>query len=79
MRERLEKKRRELGRKMRNRKLFWSFIICTLIIVGSFMHMGFNSDFTRLTEDITSKVAPEVLPTFRRPTTIMLMGVDVRK
>ncbi|MBO4780362.1 MAG: LCP family protein [Selenomonadaceae bacterium] len=80
MRERLEKRRRELGRKMRNRKLFWSFIICSLIIIGSFMHLGFNSDFTRLKEDITSKVAPEkVLPTFRKPTTIMLMGVDNRK
>jgi len=80
MRERLERKRRELGRKMRNRKLFWSFIICTLIVVGSLAHLGFNSDFTRLTDDIASKVAPEkVLPAFHKPTTIMLMGVDERK
>ena len=80
MRERLEKRRRELSRKMRNRKLFWSFIICTLIIVGSLAHLGFNSDFTRIKEDITSKVAPEkILPTLQKPTTIMIMGVDERK
>ena len=59
MRERLEKKRRELQRKMRNRKLFWSFIFCSLIIIGSLAHLGFNSDFTRLKDDITAKVAPE--------------------
>ena len=80
MRERLEKRRRELSRKMRNRKLFWSFIICALIIVGSLAHLGFNSDFTRIKEDFTSKVAPEkILPTLQKPTTIMLMGVDERK
>ncbi len=80
MRERLEKKRRELGRKMRNRKLFWSFIICSLIIAGSLEHMGFNSDFTRLKDNLAATVAPEnVLPTFRKPTTIILMGVDERK
>ena len=80
MRERLEKRRRDLNNKMRNRKLFWSFIICTLIIVGSLAHLGFNSDFARITEDLSSKVAPEkVLPTFRPPTTIMIMGVDERK
>ena len=80
MRERLEKKRRELRNKMRNRKLFWSFIICALIVVGSLAHLGFNSDFTRLTENLTPTVAPEkVLPTFREPTTIMIMGVDERK
>lgn len=80
MRERLEKKRRDLERKMRNRKLFWSFILCFFIIAGSLAHLGFNSDFTRLKDDITAKVAPEkILPTFRKPTTIMLMGVDERK
>ncbi len=79
MRERLEKRRRELERKMRNRKLFWSFIICSLIIVGSFAHMGFNSDFTRIKEDLAEKVPEKVLPTFRRPTTIVLMGIDERK
>ena len=80
MRERLEKRRRELSRKMRNRKLFWSFIICTLIIVGSLAHLGFNSDFTRIAEDFSSKVKPEtILPTLQKPTTIMLMGVDERK
>ena len=80
MRERLEKKRRALQNKMRNRKLFWSFIICTLIIVGSLAHLGFNSDFTQIKDDIKSKVAPEkILPTFKKQTTIMLMGVDERK
>ncbi|MBR1647371.1 MAG: LCP family protein [Selenomonadaceae bacterium] len=80
MRERLEERRRALGRKMRNRKLFWSFIICTLIVVGSLAHLGFNSDFTRIKEDLTMKVAPEkILPTLQKTTTIMLMGVDERK
>ena len=80
MRERLEKKRREFSSKMRNRKLFWSFIICLFIIAGSITHLGFNSDFTRITESLTEKVAPEkILPTFHKPTTIMLMGVDERK
>ena len=80
MRERLEKKRHDLWRKMRNRRIFWSLIICALIIFGSMAHMGFNSDFTRIKEDLKSKVVPEnVLPTFRKPTTIILMGVDERK
>ena len=80
MRERLEKRRRELSRKMRNRKLFWSFIICTLIIVGSLAHLGFNSDFTRIKEEVAETVTPEkILPTLQKPTTIMLMGVDERK
>lgn len=82
MRERLENRRRELYRKMRNRKLFWSFIICALIIVGSLAHLGFNSDFTRIREDFSEKmsVSPEkILPTLQKPTTIMLMGVDERK
>ena len=80
LRERLEKRRNDLYRKMRNRKLFWSFILCLFIIVGSLAHLGFNSDFTRIKDDIKSKVKPEtILPTFRKPTTIMLMGVDERK
>lgn len=80
MRERLEERRRALGRKMRNRKLLWSFIVCTLIIVGSLAHLGFNSDFTRIKEDFSTKVAPEkILPTLQKTTTIMLMGVDERK
>ena len=80
MRERLEERRRKMLRKMRNRKLFWSFILCFFIIVGSLAHMGFNSDFTRIKEDIKSKVKGEtILPTFRKPTTIMLLGVDNRK
>ena len=80
MRERLEEKRRKFLCKMRNRKLFWSFILCFFIIVGSLTHLGFNSDFTRITEGLTEKVAPEkILPTFRKSTTIMLMGVDERK
>ncbi len=80
MRERLEKKRLALERKMRNRKLFWSFILCSFIIFASLAHLGFNSDFTRLTDDFKSKITPEsVLPTFRKPTTIMLLGVDERK
>ncbi len=80
MRERLEKKRHDLCRKMRNRRIFWSLIICALIIFGSMAHMGFNSDFTRIKEDLKSKVVPEnVLPTFRKPKTIILMGVDERK
>lgn len=80
LRERLEKRRNDLYRKMRNRKLFWSFILCFFIIAGSLAHMGFNSDFTRVKDEITSKIKPEtVLPTFRKPTTIMIMGVDERK
>ena len=80
MRERLEKRRRELLSKMRHRKLFWSFIICLSIVVGSLAHLGFNSDFTQIKEDFKATVAPEkILPTFRRPKTIMLMGVDERK
>lgn len=80
MRERLEERRRKVLRKMRNRKLFWSFIICLFIVVGSLAHLGFNSDFTRIKEDIKSKVKGEtILPTFRKPTTIILMGVDERK
>lgn len=80
MRERLEERRRKLGRQMRNRKLFWSLIICTLIVFGSLAHLGFNSDFTRMAEDFSSKVKPEsILPTLQKPTTIMLMGVDERK
>ncbi|MBQ4402998.1 MAG: LCP family protein [Selenomonadaceae bacterium] len=80
MRERLEEKRRKFLSKMRNRKLFWSLILCLFIIVGSLAHLGFNSDFTRLKEGITEKVKPEtLLPTFREPTTIILMGVDERK
>ena len=80
MRERLEEKRKRFLSKMRNRKLFWSFIICLFIVVGSLAHLGFNSDFTRIKEDLTEKIAPEkVLPTFNEPTTIMLMGVDERK
>lgn len=80
MRERLEKRRREMLRKMRNRKLFWSFILCFFIIVGSLTHLGFNSDFTRLKDDFKSKVTGEtILPTFQKPTTIMLMGIDERK
>lgn len=80
MRERLEKRRREMIRKMRNRKLFWSFILCFFIIVGSLTHLGFNSDFTRLKDDLKSTVTGEtILPTFRKPTTIMIMGVDERK
>lgn len=80
MRERLEVKRRKFLCKMRNRKLFWSFIICLFIVGGSLTHLGFNSDFTRIAEGLTETVAPEkILPTFRKPTTIMLMGVDERK
>jgi len=80
MRERLDERRKKILRKMRNRKLFWSFILCFFIIAGSLAHLGFNSDFTRIKEDLTEKIAPEkVLPTFRKPTTIMLMGVDERK
>ena len=80
MRERLEEKRRRFLSKMRNRKLFWSFIICLFIIAGSLAHLGFNSDFTRIKENLTEKISPEkVLPTFRKPTTIMLMGIDERK
>ena len=80
MRERLEVKRRKFLSKMRNRKLFWSFILCLFIVVGSLTHLGFNSDFTRITETLTGTVAPEkILPTFRKSTTIMLMGVDERK
>ena len=80
MRERLEEKRRAFTSKMRNRKLFWSFIICFFIIVGSLTHLGFNSDFTRIKEDLSAKVKGEtILPTFRKPTTIMILGVDNRK
>ena len=80
MRERLNEKRRVFSSKMRNRKLFWSFIICFFIIFGSLAHMGFNSDFTRITEDLTEKIAPEkILPTFSKARTIMIMGVDERK
>ena len=80
MRERLEERRREFTSKMRNRKLFWSFIICLFIITGSLAHMGFNSDFTRLKDDLSSNFKSEaVLPTFQKPTTIMLMGIDERK
>ena len=80
MRERLEERRRKMLRKMRNRKLFWSFIICLLIIAGSVAHLGLNSDFTRIKEDIKTKIKSEkILPTFHKPTTIMLLGVDERK
>lgn len=80
MRERLEKRRQEMIRKMRNRKLFWSFILSLFIVVGSMTHLGFNSDFTRLKDDLASTVSPEkVLPTFKKPTTIMLLGIDERK
>ncbi|MBR7025008.1 MAG: LCP family protein [Selenomonadaceae bacterium] len=80
MRERLEARRQKILRKMRNRKLFWSFIICFFIVAGSLTHLGFNSDFTRIKENLVSKVKPEtILPTFRKPTTIMLMGIDERK
>ena len=80
MRERLEERRQKLLRKMRNRKLFWSFILCFFIVVGSLTHLGFNSDFTRIAENLTSTVTSEtILPTFRKPVTIMLMGVDERK
>lgn len=80
MRERLEERRQKILRKMRNRKLFWSFIVCLFIITVSLAHLGFNSDFTRIKENLTEKIAPEkVLPTFREPTTIMIMGVDERK
>ncbi|MBQ6297934.1 MAG: LCP family protein [Selenomonadaceae bacterium] len=80
MRERLEEKRKKFLCKMRNRKLFWSLILCFLIIMCSLAHLGFNSDFTRIKDGLTEKIAPEkVLPTFSKPTTIMLMGVDERK
>ena len=80
MRERLEERRRKMLRKMRNRKLFWSFILCFFIIAGSLAHMGFNSDFTQIKEGIKAKVTGEtILPTFSKPTTILLMGVDERK
>jgi len=80
MRERLEERRRKILKKMRNRKLFWSIIICLSLIVSSLTHLGFNSDFTRIKEDIKSKVKSEtILPTFRESTTIILMGVDERK
>lgn len=80
MRERLNEKRRLFTSKMRNRKLFWSFIICFFIILGSLAHLGFNSDFTRIKEDLTEKISPEsVLPTFSKPKIIMIMGVDERK
>ena len=80
MRERLEERRQKFLCKMRNRKLFWSFIICLFIVAGSLTHLGFNSDFTRLKDDLASNFKSEtVLPTFRKPTTIMLLGVDNRK
>lgn len=80
MRERLEERRQKIMRKMRNRKLFWSLIVCFIIIAGSLAHLGFNSDFTRIKDDLGSNFKPEtVLPTFRKPTTIMLMGIDERK
>ena len=80
MRERLERRRREMLRKMRNRKLFWSLLLCFFIVVGSMTHLGFNSDFTRLKDDLTARIKPEtVLPTFQKTTTIMLMGIDERK
>lgn len=80
MRERLQEKRRKFTSKMRNRKLFWSFIICFFIVLGSLAHLGFNSDFTRIKEGLTETIAPEnVLPTFSRTKTIMIMGVDERK
>ena len=76
MRERLEERRRKFFHKMRNRKLFWSLLICLLIVGGSMAHFGFHSELTEKME----KIVPEkVLPTFRKPTTIMLMGVDERK
>ena len=79
MRERLEERRKKFFNKMRNRKLFWSFMICCLIIGCSLAHLGFNSDFTRVKE-LSEKISPEkVLPTFQKPTTIMLMGIDERK
>ena len=74
MRERLDERRQKIMRKMRNRKIFWSFLLCFLIIAGSLAHLGFN------TQDLSNKISPEkVLPTLRKPTTIMLMGVDERK
>lgn len=80
MRERLNEKRRLFTSKMRNRKLFWSFILCFFIILGSLAHLGFNSDFTRIKDDLTEKISPEsVLPTFSKPKIIMIMGVDERK
>ena len=80
MRERLEERRQKVLRKMRNRKLFWSFILCFFIVAGSLAHLGFNSDFTRIKDDLRAKVKGEtILPTFHKPTTIMLMGVDERK
>ena len=80
MRERLEERRRQVLRKMRNRKIFWSVMLCFLIIGCSLAHMGFNSDFTRIKDDIKSKVKAEtILPTFKEAKTIMIMGVDERK
>ncbi len=80
MRERLEERRREFTSKMRNRKLFWSFIIVLFIIAGILAHTVFNSDFVRLKDDLAANFKSEtVLPTFKKPTTIMLMGIDERK
>ncbi len=80
MRERLEERRRKILRKMRNRKLFWSIVLCFIIIGCSLAHLGFNSDFTRIKDDIKSKVKSEtILPTFKEAKTIMIMGVDERK
>ncbi|MCR5833120.1 MAG: LCP family protein [Selenomonadaceae bacterium] len=67
--------------KMFNRKLFWSLTICLLIIIGSVAHLGFNSDFTRKDDDsFVSRIinSESILPTFKKPTTIMLMGIDER-
>ena len=80
MREKLEERRRKILRKMRNRKIFWSVMLCFIIIGCSLAHMGFNSDFTRIKDDIKSKVKSEtILPTFKEAKTIMIMGVDERK
>ena len=80
MRERLEERRKKFFNKMRNRKLFWSFMLCFLIIGCSLAHLGFNSDFTRVKDNLSEKISPEkILPTFQKSTTIMLMGIDERK
>ena len=74
MRERLDMRRQKILRKMRNRKIFWTFLFCFLVVAGSLAHLGFN------TQDLSNNILPEkVLPTVRKPTTIMLMGVDERK
>lgn len=80
MRERLEQRRRQILRKMRHRKLFWAFILCFLIISVSIAHFGFNSSLTSLKNDLTATFKAEtVLPTFKKPKIIMLMGIDERK